>query len=339
MTTAYAWVVPLAIGEDAKRLVRALGIGRTDLKIGRREGHLLIPLQRPVDPPLRGITTEVAEFNSTKPPKTYKDVVQIPERFRVVLPTSFDIVGDLVVIKIPPDLRVYGPAIADAILKVHKNIKGVFHDDGVQGPFRIRNLIPIAGVTRTKTVHTEFATPIAVDLSRAYFSPRLANEHDRVARMVQHGEIVVDATAGVGPFALMIGKARRAQKVYAIDLNPDAIALLKENVATQRIQDKVEVIEGDAAQALETVPAFDRAIVNLPQGGEEILMAAAKRAKPGAVIHYYRVWAEEERDTQLQALLEHLRTEAGRSAEMIERHVVHAYSPTDRLFAIDLRVT
>lgn len=338
MTTAYAWVVPLAIGEDAKRLVRALGIGRTDLKIGRREGHILIPLQRPVDPPLRGITTEVAEFNSTRPPKTYKDVVQVPERFRPLLPTSFDIVGDLVLIKIPPDLRVYGPAIADAILKVHKNVKGVFHDDGVQGPFRIRTLVPIAGVTRTKTVHTEFATPLAVDLSRAYFSPRLANEHDRVARLVQHGEIVVDATAGVGPFAVMIGKARRAQKVYAIDLNPDAIALLRENVATHRIQDKVEIVEGDAAAQVEKAPAFDRGIVNLPQGGEEILAAAVARAKPGATLHYYRVWPETSREAELQALVDRVAREAKRKVQVVDHHEVHAYSPVDRLYAVDLRI-
>lgn len=338
MTTAYAWVVPLALGEDAKRLVRALGIGRTDLKIGRHEGHVLIPLSRPVDPPLRGITIEVVEFNSTRPPKSYKDVVQVPERFRAQLPTGFDIVGDLVLIKVPPDLRVYGPAIADAILKVHKNVKGVFHDDGVQGPFRIRTLVPLAGVVRTKTQHVEFATPIVVDVAKAYFSPRLANEHDRVARAVQMNEVVVDATSGVGPFAILIGKQRRASKVYVIDLNPDAVALLRENVALHKIEDKVHIVQGDAAKEIPNVPPFDRAIVNLPHGGEDILLAAVRRAKPNALLHYYRVWPEAEREAMAQELVQRLARESGRTVTVLDQHVVHAYSATDRLYALDLAV-
>jgi tRNA (guanine37-N1)-methyltransferase len=338
VTTAYAWVVPLVLGEDAKRLVRALGIGRADLKIGRRDGHILIPLSRPADPPLRGILLEVAEFNSTRPPKSYKDVVQVPDRVRPQLPTSFDIVGDLVLIKVPADLRVYGPAIADAILKVHKNVKGVFHDEGVQGAFRIRQLVPLAGVTRTRTTHTEFATPLAVDLARAYFSPRLANEHDRVARAVQPGELVLDLTAGVGPFTIMIAKLRRAARVIAVDLNPDAVVLLKENVATHRVPDKVEVVQEDATAFLGHAPAFDRALVNLPHGGEDILAQAAARAKDGCVLHYYRVWPEADRESRTQDLLANLSEAARRPVTLVDQHVVHAYSPADRLYSMDLRV-
>ncbi len=338
MTTAYALVAPLRLGEDAKRIVRSLGIGRPDLKIGRRENHILIPLLRAVDPPLAGTSVEVAEFQSTRPPRSYKDAVQIPDKYRPELPTSFDIVGDLVVIKIPEPLRLFGPAIAEAILKVHKNVKGVFHDDGVQGAYRIRTLKPLAGVTRTETVHIEYGTELKLDLARAYFSPRLANEHDRVARMVQIGETVLDATAGVGPFTVMIAKLRRAAKVVAIDLNPDAVRLLRENVNRHKLDDRVDIIEGDATSKMAGLDGLDRAIVNLPHGGEEILVAAARRLKPGGTLHYYRVIAEPERDAFVAGMVRRLHEEAGRTATPVAVHAVHAYSPTDRLFAIDLRL-
>lgn len=338
MTTAYALVAPLRLGEDAKRIVRAMGIGRTDLKVGRRENHILIPLERAIDPPLPGTTVEVVEFQSTRPPRSYKDVVQVPDRFRDQLPTSFDVVGDLVVIKIPEPIRVYGPAIGDAILKIHKNVQGVFHDDGVQGPFRVRQLKPLAGATRTRTTHTEFGLKLELDLARAYFSPRLANEHRRIAQLVQPGEIVVDATAGVGPFTIHMGQLRRAAKIYAVDLNPEAIALLRENLKLHRIEERVEVVEADAVRFFETAAPLDRAIVNLPHAGEEILAAAARRAKPGATLHYYRVWPEAERAAATEALRARLEAAAGRTASVLDAHVVHAYSPVDRLCAVDLRM-
>ncbi len=41
--------------------------------------------------------------------------------------------------------------------------------------------------------------------------------------MVQDGETVVDLFAGVGPFSVLIGKRNPSVKVYAVDLNPDAV--------------------------------------------------------------------------------------------------------------------
>ncbi len=40
--------------------------------------------------------------------------------------------------------------------------------------------------------------------------------------------------AGVGPFAIPIAKSKRA-KVYAIDINPEAVELLKKNVRLNRV--------------------------------------------------------------------------------------------------------
>lgn len=285
-----------------------------------------------------GVRLEVAEFQSTRPPRNYKDAVLIPEKHRSDLPTSFDVVGDLVLIKIPDQMRPFGPAIGEAILKVHKNVKGVFHDDGVHGPFRVRTLSSLAGEARTRTAHTEFGAKFEVDVAKAYFSPRLANEHERVAALVRPGEIVADLTAGVGPFAVLTARKRQAAKIYAVDLNPDAVALLKENVRMHRVESLVEVVEGDGAAIAATLPSFSRAIVNLPHGGEEILVAAARKIQAGGTLHSYRVWPEPEKAARIQELVERVSRETGRTFEVVTSHAVHAYSPQDRLFAVDLRV-
>lgn len=338
MATAYALVTPLRLGEDAKRVVRTLGIGRADLKVGRRDNLLFVPLSRPIDPPHPEMRCEVAEFSSSRPPKSYKEVVQVPDRIRPNLPTSFDVVGDIVLIKIPDDLRVYGPAIGIAILKVHKNIKGVFHDDGVQGPYRLRTLKSLAGSDATRTAHVEYGARFEVDVAKAYFSPRLANEHERVAALVGPDEVVADLTAGVGPFSVLIGRKRSGKKVYAVDLNPDAVALLKQNLSAHRLDAKVDAVHADARDWLATAPPIHRAIVNLPQGGEDIALAAAAKLAPGGTLHFYRMWNQADKDAKVEALRAALTASAGREARVVDVHVVHAYSPTDRLYAVDLRL-
>lgn len=335
---SYALVAPTPLGEEAKRLVRSLGIGRSDLKIGRRDAHLLIPIARPFEPSHPEMRVEVIEFLGARPPRSYKDVIQVPERVRPQLPTSFDVVGDLVLLKVPPDLRVFGPAIGEAILKVHKNVKGVFRDDGVAGPFRLRSLTPLSGETRTATAHMEYGAKFFVDVSKAYFSPRLANEHDRIARLVQPGEFVVDATSGVGPFAVLIARTQRACTVLAIDLNPDAVALLSSNVRENRVGDRVTVRQGDALQVLGDVEPPHRVIVNLPHGGADLLSVAARRVRPGGTLHYYRIVPEAEGRTLASQGAQELASAAGRPVSVLDVRTVHAYSPQDRLVAVDFRV-
>ena len=51
------------------------------------------------------------------------------------------------------------------------------------------------------------------------------------------GEVVVDAMAGIGPFA--VPAAKRGCRVFANDLNPDSFKWLEENVKINRVADAV----------------------------------------------------------------------------------------------------
>ena len=81
----------------------------------------------------------------------------------------------------------------------------------------------IGGSGNTETVHREYGCVYNLDISKVYFSPRLSYEHYRVASQVQEEEIVIDMFAGVGPFSILIAKNHEHVKVYAIDLNPEAV--------------------------------------------------------------------------------------------------------------------
>jgi len=127
-------------------------------------------------------------------------------------------------------------------------------------------------------------------VATAYFSPRLSHEHNRVATLVQKSETVVDLFAGVGPFSVLIAKKNAEARVYAVDINPEAIELLKRNTRLNRVENRVIPILDDAEKAVEErlFGVADRVIMNLPEKSLAFVDAACKAVKPaGGTVHYY----------------------------------------------------
>ena len=227
------------------------------------------------------------------PPETLMQTLEnkLPPHLLASLPQAFDIIGDIAIVEIPPELKPYENLIGEAILKTHKTSKR-----SCQSRRHQRNLPHsrittfIAGEQKTQTVHREFGCQYHVDVAKAYFSPRLSHEHERVASLVQDGETVVDLFAGVGPFSVLIAKKNPTVKVYAVDLNPDAVELLKVNVRVNRVENRVFPILGDARQiaATKLKGVADRVIMNLPETAIDFVDAACQAIKPeGGIIHFY----------------------------------------------------
>ena len=216
---------------------------------------------------------------------------KLPPHLLAILPQALDVIGDIAVVEIPPELKPHQNLVGDAILTVHKNVKTVLAKAGsISGTFRLREFTFIAGEKRTQTVHREFGCEFHVDVAKAYFSPRLSHEHMRVASLVQAGETVVDLFAGVGPFSVLIGKKNPAARVYAVDINPEAVELLKANVRVNRVENRVFPVLADAREVAATKlkGAADRVIMNLPETAIGFLDAACQTLKPeGGIIHFY----------------------------------------------------
>jgi tRNA (guanine37-N1)-methyltransferase len=111
-----------------------------------------------------------------------------------------------------------------------------------------------------------------------------------VTVQVRDDEVVVDLFAGVGPFSMLIGKRNPTVKVYAVDLNPDAVELLKENIKVNRLENRVFPILADAREIAKTKlkGTADRVIMNLPETAIDFVDAACNAIKPkGGVAHFY----------------------------------------------------
>lgn len=330
MERSPALVVPARNAEKARQVLRSRNMERRDLKIRRDGDDVWIPVSDADGDPPEGGRWDHGTFAARRTVRSYKDVVDVPDRLRGDLPTSFDVIGDLVVIKIPDAFEPHAEEIGRAIRQAHANVRAVYADEGVAGRFRVRDVRLLSGDAGTRTRHTEFGRTFEVDVAKAYFSPRLAGEHERVARLVRPGERVLDATAGVGPYAVAIATRQPAARAVAVDLNPAAVALLRANLERNRVDDRVDVIEGDGFQvAVEGAP-WDRIVVNLPHGEEAELGAAASALKEGGVLHTTRVLRDEDARDGIEAF--------ARRAGCRVAHVgsVHAYSPDASLYAFDL---
>ena len=293
--------VPKSEGEKTIALAAKLGIMNKALVIQRDETSLCIPLtEQPNETALEKLSQipnlQLSKSNFQEKVKTEKTLTealnnQLPHNLLANLPHSLDVIGNIAIIEIPPELKAHEALIGQAILKTQKNIKTVLAKAGdISGTFRVRDYTFIAGENKTTTVHREYGCQYHVDVAKVYFSPRLSTEHQRVASLVQSEEVVVDLFAGVGPFAVLIAKTNKTVKVYAVDLNPEAVRLLEENVRVNLVEGRVYPVLADAREIAQTKlkGVADRVIMNLPETAIEFVDAACNAVKPtGGIVHFY----------------------------------------------------
>ncbi len=330
---APGWRVARDEAEGVRRFLRDHRLLSTELGVGHEGAEVVFPLvDVPLEPPAAGRLVE-AEFPryAARGPRSYHDLLSLPAELAEKLPRSFDVIGDVVLVRLPDELVAHGREIGDALLRFVPGARVVGLDEGVHGTARQRRLVRLAGVGPWRTRHKENGLSLVVDLERAYFSPRLAREHCLVAGQVPRGARVLDLCCGVGPFALTVATAGLAREVVAVDSNPEAIRLLEENVARLGVGAIVRPVEGDVAAFLEAPGLARTVILNLPHEGIKYLASVGTAVELGGRFHYYEVTERGGADARPDELTARL---GGVGAWVLqERHTVHPYSPKADLVA------
>jgi tRNA (guanine37-N1)-methyltransferase len=204
---------------------------------------------------------------------------------------SYDIVGDIAIIHLSEVSAAHGVEVADAIMRVHKNVKTVLAQIGaVHGDFRLRQLSLAAGENKTVTAYSEWGCVFLGDVGKCYFSPRLSYERMRIAKQVGKGEVVLNMFAGVGCFSILIARYSNADRVYSVDINPSAVQYMRENVRLNTVCGKVFCLLGDAQEIVRKSLRYtaDRVLMPLPEKALEYLpYALLALKKTGGWINYY----------------------------------------------------
>ncbi len=163
-------------------------------------------------------------------------------------PSAFDAVGDIAIIWIPDELKAKEKEIGEKLL-TFKNIKTVLEkDSAVEDEFRVRKYKYLAGEKKTETIYIEYGRRYKVDVTKAYFSPRLGNERERIVKQVKEDEKVLVMFSGIGPYAIQIAKRAKPSIVYAVEINPEGCRYAEENIRLNKVGDLVKNFCGDVRE-------------------------------------------------------------------------------------------
>jgi tRNA (guanine37-N1)-methyltransferase len=255
--------------------------------------------------------------------------------------SSFDQIGDIIIVRIPDSLLSKKKLIGETLLKQVKIAKSVFYQaSAVEGDFRTRNLEILAGDNKTETEYKEFGCKFTVDVENAFFSPRLSTERERIANLVQDGETVVNMFAGVGMFSVMIAKKKKCT-VYSIDINPIAAKLCEKNIKSNKIVGNIISINGDALQIIQEQlqNKSDRTLMLLPERSDEFLESAINATKNGGVIHYYsHIHADKKSDAGKLSEEHYLQVTPVKS-EILGSKIVRAVGPRYYQTVVDVKIS
>lgn len=253
------------------------------------------------------------------------------------LKTSFDIIGDIVIVEIPQELENKKELIGKATLEFTKRKSVYMKKSSIHSQIRIRDLELISGEDNPITIHKEHGTRLKLNVKEVYFSPRLATERKRVSDNVLNGESILDMFCGIGPFPIVIAKNNKVN-ITAVDINKNAIKYLNENIKLNKIKGKITAIEGDINQVASDNlknKKFDRIIMNLPGMAFEFLDLAMNLINKNGIINYY-----EFSDSYSQGIerLQEASRKINKKVEILNTRKVKSSSPGMWHVSIDAKV-
>ena len=251
------------------------------------------------------------------------------------LKTSFDTIGDIVILEIPDELQDKKQLIGDAAYKFTKRKAIYMKKSAIKGTIRVRDLEFLSGVDDSLTIHKEHGVRLKLDVREVYFSPRLATERKRVMESVKDGEKILDMFCGIGPFPIVIARNKDVD-ITAVDINEAAIKYLDENIKLNKLKGNIESYCGDVREVSKGFKTkFDRIIMNLPGLAYSFLDVAIDLIEDDGIINYY-----EFSDSYEQGIkrLNEAAIGAGKKVEILNTRKVKSISPDEWHVSIDAKI-
>jgi tRNA (guanine37-N1)-methyltransferase len=271
--------------------------------------------------------------------KALEDVLTEKESEELI--SAFDQIGEIIIVRIPDSLLSKKKIIGKTLLDEVKIVRSVFYQaSAVEGNFRTRDLEILAGEDNTETEYKEFGCKFRVDVKNAFFSPRLSTERERIANLIQDGEVMTNMFAGIGMFSIMAAKRKKCT-VYSLDINPVASKLCETNIGLNKLAGNVISINGDASEIIkeQLINKSDRTLMLLPERSDEFLQSAIDTTKDGGIIHYYsHIHADKKTDAG-KLSEEHFLSVTPVKSEILDSKIVRAVGPRFYQTVVDVKIS
>ena len=208
------------------------------------------------------------------------------------LPASYQIVGDILLVKLLKLKENEKSDVAKAIQELLPYVKTICEISGIDGETRKPKVRKLLGTT-TETLHKENGILYALDVEKIMFSKGNHFERKRLLSQLKPTETVVDMFAGIGYFTLSV--AKNVKKVIAIEKNPVAFRYLEKNVKLNELKN-IDVINADNRE-VKINEKVDRVLMGYFPDTEKFLTTATNFLKDKGIIHYHNIgndnWKEE----------------------------------------------
>ena len=263
---------------------------------------------------------------------------KVPSDVVGALPNKWEKLGSVVIIKIPDGLHKYQQTIGKIYAEELHCSTALNDRGGISGVYREPNVEVIYGSQNTETIHMENGIRYRIDPQRIMFSSGNLEERQRMAKVSNAEETIVDLFAGIGYFTLPMAVYSRPRRIVACEINPLAYRYLCENVVLNHVSRVVEPVLGDNRQ---TAPrdCADRVILGyLKQSYHFLRIALECLRNSSGILHYHELVPSTLVPEQPLRHIEEAGKQIDRSVELLETHVIKSYAPGIHHVVLDVKV-
>ena len=220
--------------------------------------------------------------------KCKKTLDLTPSEFEL-LPTKWELLGDILILRLPLKLKSYWNKIA-SIYAEQLHARSVLRRfDKIQGVYRQPGVEFLYGDEHTETTHIENKVKFRIDPMQIMFSSGNIDERIRIATLAQPQDTIVDMFGGIGYFSIPLAVHSKPKKIIACELNPVAFEYLNTNIQLNHVGHIIQAILGDNRKMIPEGIA-DRIVMGYIKSDDTHRAAAIKILKPmGGVLHFHDV--------------------------------------------------
>jgi len=206
---------------------------------------------------------------------------------------SFNVLGNIAIVNFSDGVSSKDKKkFADNLMKNNSYVKTVLEKSGnFKGRLRKMETRFLAGEKNKEVLYKENGCVFRFNVDTTYFSPRLSNERNEISKLIRKSDEVLIMFAGVAPFSIVIAKNSKAKKVYSNEINREANKYAKLNIDLNKVQDKVELVNGDAKKVSVKLARekkkYNVIVMARPNLKETFLKEAFMLSKKGTRIFYY----------------------------------------------------
>ncbi|MCI4333181.1 MAG: hypothetical protein L3K01_05590 [Thermoplasmata archaeon] len=254
------------------------------------------------------------------------------------LPSGFQRVGRVLVLRLPASLRPHYRAIGAAWRTVPGIEAVLAHRGPTGGDRRLPDVELIAGMG-TETEVVEHGVRYRFDAAHVLFSRGNEIERARAGELTRRGETVVDLFAGIGYFVLPALKVGQAGRAYAVEENPTSYRYLLENLRENGVADRGTALLGDNRSVELPVRDADRIFLGFLPSAVPWIPVALPLLRDGGTVHVHLVVdARDDVDLGVSAVSGAVVAAGGAVRDASARRV-KAYGPGRSHVVVDVVVT